>query len=222
MPILRSNRNLLDGFRAGTPEALTTVYWEFVRRIEQLLSAGFDLRSQGTRIPGVGGKPHDLADLVQEVFVRAFSEKGRQGYDGLRDYGPYLYAIASNVLIDRSRVQGREIAVPFAKLEAAIEAQSEPPDPPPHWTAPATMKVVEEYLAALPQDLREVHKLRYIEGHSQEQAAEKLGVGRQTLRTLEQRLRNGLEAALDRAEARDASASQSFARPKLNRETVIT
>jgi len=221
MPILRSNRSLLDGFRAGRPEALTTVYWEYVRRIEQLLSTGFDLRSQGTRIRGVGGKPHDLADLVQEVFARAFSEKGRRGYDGLRDYGPYLYAIARNILIDRSRAQGREITIPFARLEAAIDAQTEAPDPPP-WAAPATMKVVEEYLAALPQDLREVHKLRYEEGHSQEQAAEKLGVGRQTLRTLEQRLRNGLAAALDRAEAKDASANESFAAPKWNRETVTT
>jgi RNA polymerase sigma-70 factor, ECF subfamily len=220
MPILRSNPNLLDGFRAGKPEALTTVYWEYVRRIEQLLSAGFDLRSQGTRIPGVGGKP-DFADLVQEVFARAFSEKGRRGYDGLRNYGPYLYAIARNILIDRSREQRREIAVPFAKLEAAIDTQTEVPDPEP-WAVPATMKLVEEYLAALPHDLREVHRIRYEEGHSQEQAAEELGVGRQTLRTLEQRLRNGLAAALDHAGAEEVSESQTFATPNWNRETVIT
>jgi DNA-directed RNA polymerase specialized sigma24 family protein len=61
------------------------------------------------------------------------------------------------------------------------------------------MLVVEKYLAALPQDLREVHKLRHEECLSQEQAAEKLGVGRQKLRTLERRLREGLAAALDAA-----------------------
>jgi DNA-directed RNA polymerase specialized sigma24 family protein len=61
------------------------------------------------------------------------------------------------------------------------------------------MHTVVEYLNALPSDLREVHKLRYEEGLSQIQAAERLGVGRQSLRTLEARLRDGLSAALDAA-----------------------
>jgi DNA-directed RNA polymerase specialized sigma24 family protein len=67
------------------------------------------------------------------------------------------------------------------------------------WADPATMRVVEEYLTALPQDLREVHRLRHEKGFSQERAAQQLAVGRQTLRTLEQRLRDGLAAALDAA-----------------------
>jgi RNA polymerase sigma factor (sigma-70 family) len=67
------------------------------------------------------------------------------------------------------------------------------------------MQVVDEYLARLPQDLREVHKLRHEECLSQEQAAEKLGVGRQTLRRLERHLREGLAAALDAAGIREDS-----------------
>jgi len=62
------------------------------------------------------------------------------------------------------------------------------------------MRVVEEYLGALPPDLREVHRLRHEQCLSQEQAAERLGVGRQTLRTLERRLQDGLACALDKAE----------------------
>ena len=198
MPLLRTDRALLDRFRAGATEALGVVYWEYVRKVERLLSAGFELRSRGTRVGGACRQPDDLADLVQEVFVRAFSEKGRRAYDGLRDYGPYLYAIARNVLIDWARVRGREIPSPWTELEAAIEMTPMPEDTAP-WAAPATMRVVEEYLATLPQDLRDVHKLRHEEGLSQEQAAEKLGVGRQTLRTLERRLQDGLAAALDAA-----------------------
>jgi DNA-directed RNA polymerase specialized sigma24 family protein len=71
------------------------------------------------------------------------------------------------------------------------------------------MTVVEEYLAALPRDLRRVHELRYEQGYSQEKAAEALGVGRQTLRTLEVRLRDGLAVALDAAEATSFSPTRS-------------
>jgi RNA polymerase sigma-70 factor (ECF subfamily) len=198
MPFLRTDRALLDRFRAGGPEALGAVYWEYVRKVERLLSAGFEVRGRGTRVAGACRQPDDLADLVQEVFLRAFSEKGRRAYDGLRDYGPYLYAIARNVLVDWARVRGREIPAPWAELEAAVEVTPVIDDTPP-WATATTMRVVESYLSALPQDLREVHKLRHEEGLSQEQAAQRLGVGRQTLRTLERRLQDGLVAALDAA-----------------------
>jgi RNA polymerase sigma-70 factor (ECF subfamily) len=198
MPILRADRALLDRFRKGAPEALGTVYWQYVRKVECLLSAGFELRGRGTRVGGACRQPDELADLVQEVFVRAFSVKGRRAYDGLRDYGPYLYAIARNVLIDWARVRGREIPSSWTELEAVIEIAPVIEDTAP-WAEPATMRVVEEYLGALPEGLREVHKLRHEQGLSQEQAAERLGVGRQTLRTLERRLRDGLAAALDAA-----------------------
>jgi RNA polymerase sigma factor (sigma-70 family) len=185
MSLLRTDGALLDRFRAGVPEALGVVYWEYVRKVERLLSAGFEVRSRGTRVGGACREPGDLADLVQEVFVRAFSEKGRRAYDGLRDYGPYLYAIARNVLVDWARVRGLEMTPVLEDMAP--------------WAAPATMRVVEEYLAVLPQDLREVHRLRHEEGLSQEQAAERLGVGRQTLRRLDRRLQDGLAAALHAA-----------------------
>lgn len=192
---LLGDRALLNQFRAGAAEALAAVYWEYVRKVERLLSAGFDVRSRGTRVGGACRQPDDLADLVQEVFARAFSDKGRRAYDGLRDYGPYLYAIARNTLVDWARVRGHEIPAPWTEIEAAIEMTQVPEDMAP-WAEPVTMRVVEEYLGALPQDLREVHRLRHEECLSQERAAERLGVGRQMLRTLERRLRDGLAAAL--------------------------
>jgi len=121
MALLRTDRVLLDGFRAGAPDALGRVYAEYVRKVERLLSAGFEVRGRGTRVGGACRQPQDLADLVQDVFLRAFSPQGRQAYDGLRDYGPYLFAIARNVLVDWARVLGREIPSPWIELEAAIE-----------------------------------------------------------------------------------------------------
>jgi RNA polymerase sigma-70 factor (ECF subfamily) len=219
MPILRANRALLDGFRAGAPEALRTVYWEYVGKIERLLRTGFEVRSRGERVAGACRQPDDLADLVQEVFARAFSAKSRWAYDGLRDYGPYLYAIARNTLVDWARARGREIPAPWSKLAAAIELMLLPEDEGP-WAAPRTMRIVEDYLAALPQDLREVHRLRHEEGLSQTEAAERLKVGRQTLRTLEGRLRDGLAAALDAVgDETDSLPTQMPSTPKWKRES---
>ena len=209
MPLLRRDRALLDRFRAGRPEALGTFYWEYVRKVERLLSEGFEIRSRGIRVAGACRQPDDLADLVQDTFARAFSEKGRRAYDGLRDYGPYLYAIARNVLVDWARVRGREIPAPWAELEAAVEMALVIDDTSP-WATPATMRVVEAYLTTLPEDLCEVHKLRHEQCLSQEQAAEKLGVSRQTLRTLERRLRDGLVTALDTAGIYEDSQPKLF------------
>jgi RNA polymerase sigma factor (sigma-70 family) len=207
MPLLRMDRELRNRFYVGAPDALGKVYCEYVRKVERLLSTGFEIRGRGIRVAGAYGQPDDVDDLVQNVFLRAFSEKGRRAYDGLRDYGPYLYAIARNVLVDWMRVRGREIPSQWAELEVAMESGPVVEDTSP-WAAPATMLVVEEYLAALPQDLREVHELRHEQCLSQEQAAERLGVGRQTLRRLERNLREGLAAALDAAEIYEDSPSE--------------
>jgi RNA polymerase sigma factor (sigma-70 family) len=204
---LYTNRAFLERFRAGEPDALRAIYWKYVRKVERLLSVGFEVRGRGTRVSGVCNKPDDLADLVQEVFMRAFSEKGRRAYDGLRDYGPYLYAIARNALVDWVRSRIREVPVPWAELQAAIDATPVTEDPAP-WEKPATMRVVDEYLARLPEQLCVVHRLRHQECLSQDETALHIGVSRQTLRTLEHRLQDGLEAALEVAGIRDESQSE--------------
>lgn len=198
MSLLRTNRPLLDAFRAGAPEALEAVYWEYVGKVERLLRAGFEVRGRGIRVKGAFQDPGELADLVQEVFARAFAEKARRCYDGLRDYGPYLYTIARNALVDWARTQGREIPAEWRVLEAAIEVAPVLEDTVP-WAEPFTMQVVESYVRALPRDLRELHRLRHEECLSQERAAVSLGISRQNLRTLERRLQDGLAAALDAA-----------------------
>jgi RNA polymerase sigma factor (sigma-70 family) len=198
MPFLRTNRALLDRFRAGDPEALEQVYWEYVRKVERLLSEGFQIRSRGTRVAGLCHQPDDLADLVQEVFLRVFSEKGRRAYDGIRDFGPYLYTVARNMLVDWARLRGREVPAPWAEIEEALDVEPILDNPAP-WAEPATIRVVEEYLAGLSADLRQVHCLRHEECLSQEEVGKRLGLGRQAIRTLERRLQDGLAAALDSA-----------------------
>jgi DNA-directed RNA polymerase specialized sigma24 family protein len=51
---------------------------------------------------------------------------------------------------------------------------------------------IEEYLVSLPPELNQLHQVRFVRGLSQEAAATELASSRQRIRTLEQRLRDGL------------------------------
>ena len=54
----------------------------------------------------------------------------------------------------------------------------------------------------IPEDLAAVHRERYVLGHTQRVAALALGLSRQQLRTRENHLRAGLDAALRAGDAR--------------------
>lgn len=136
-----------------------------------------------------------MADLVQETFARAFSQRARLAFDGLRDFGPYLATIARNLLVDWARRQGREIQTDSVAAQLAQEDGDELDVP---WADAATIRIVEDYLAGLPRELADVHRERYVHSRSQRDAAKILGISRQQLRTRENRLRDGLRRLLAR------------------------
>jgi RNA polymerase sigma factor (sigma-70 family) len=179
MPFFVSRPDCLAGFRAGRREVLEALY-----------RAYFEPRS-GQRVSGVPAA--DVADLVQEVFARAFRESARYSYDGIREYGPFLYAIARNVLNDWGRRLRREPEL----SEAASEIDDQTAET--RWADEEVIQVVREYLDGLPLLLRAVHEERYVRGRAQIDAAAALGLTRQQLRTLEHKLRAGLKSALRRA-----------------------
>jgi DNA-directed RNA polymerase specialized sigma24 family protein len=80
---------LLRAYREGRREALERVYRHYVRIVERYLRAFARTARDATL-----REPDAIADLLQEVFVRAFSAGARKGYDGQRDFGPYLTTIA--------------------------------------------------------------------------------------------------------------------------------
>ena len=63
------------------------------------------------------------------------------------------------------------------------------------------LALLERRVASLPSDLRRVHDAIYVEGLSQRQAAAALGLGRQTVRTYDARLRHVLRCELTAAGA---------------------
>jgi len=197
MTIFRGRIDLLERFRDGERSALDLVYRAYVGRVVAIVRHGLPIPARYARMR-VFGRRQDLRDVVQEIFMRAFAPASRAVFDGTRDYGPYLFALARNLMIDRVRRTGREVPTVWPKMEALANANALSIDAAD--ADPCARTVVESYLDGLDSDLRAVHETRYQHGLTQEQGAAALGISRQSLRTLEQRLRSGLRRALEHNE----------------------
>jgi RNA polymerase sigma-70 factor (ECF subfamily) len=141
----------------------------------------------------------DLEDAHQETFVRAFADRQRSTYDGLRPFEGYLFTIARSAAIDVLRRHGK-----VARESVAVE---DPADPalgvdelsPEERTLKAELQqVVRAFLATLVPEERQLAELRFAEGLSQEQAAARLSLTRSEVRTREKRVREALAAHLSR------------------------
>src|SRR5262249_10922972 len=103
--LLAGDRELLDAFRRGDREALARVYHHYVDAVARLVRYGFLLETRNLRISGARDVDAEN-EIIQDVFVRAFGERARLGYDGIRPYRPYLLRIAKNLLVDQARSRG--------------------------------------------------------------------------------------------------------------------
>lgn len=198
--------DLLIHFREGESAALETVYWAYVDRVARVIQA---VAKSYLAVRGERGRfgSAELGDLVQEVFVRAFSPASRRRYDCSRPYGPYLGQIARNVVVDHWRKMRRLVAVDVAPLLDALSLEADALEKATEdWADEGTIAVVERYVASLEPDVRRVHQALYVQGLSQRDAAVALGVGRQAVRGIEARLRAGLRLELRRAGLHDENA----------------
>jgi len=191
MPLLREDPELLRAYREGRREALERVYRHYVRAVERFLRALARASNDATL-----AQADAVSDLLQEVFVRAFSAGARRGYDGLRDFGPYLTTIARNCFLDAVRASARGLPKNWEELSLALEDLPSAPDP---WCEPRTLAVLTTYIDALPEILRAVYEQRFVMGRSQEEASAALDLSRRAIRTAEKKLRTGLRKALVRA-----------------------
>jgi len=194
--IFEGNRALLDAFRRGEREALASVYYHHVDAVGRLVRFGFFIDAQGLRIPGAPDMDAEQ-ELVQEVFVRAFAERARLSYDGIRPYHPYLLRIAKNLLIDRQRGKGHAVAVDeeldHVEISLAVPGETEEDL---HWQRLAAASG--DYVAGLGPEMREVVRLRFEEDQSQQEVADTMKVSRRRVRTLEEKASVGLRRHLKR------------------------
>jgi RNA polymerase sigma-70 factor, ECF subfamily len=166
-----SRASLIEGVRAGSPEALSALYREH----------GPVLFRLAYRLVGVR---EDAEDVVHDVFVglpealRRYEERG--------SLGAWLKRVTARLALMRlrSRKRRREVA-----LEGVEPRQDARPD--------AEHLALQAAVSALPDHLRLVLFLREIEGYSHAEVAELLGISegasRVRLARALKRLRKALE-----------------------------
>ena len=150
--------------RAGTGDrsALEDLYRRYARPV-----FGLALRRLGDR--------SRAEDAVQETFTSIW--RSARTYEPERGPGaPWLYAVARNAIVDRSRVRSDTVADPpdVASGEAGPDDRAEE-----SWVAWRVHRALEE----LPEREREVIALAYWSGLSQSEVAEFLGLPLGTVKT---------------------------------------
>jgi RNA polymerase sigma-70 factor (ECF subfamily) len=164
---------LIQRAGAGDRSAFETLYQRYARSV-----FGLALRRLGDR-----GRAEDA---VQETFVSIW--RAARTYRPDRGPGaPWLYAVARNAIVDRSRV----------RVEPAVETPDEPtlePGPPERAEVSWTQWRVHRALQALTEPEREVISLAYWSGLSQSEVAQRLGIPLGTVKT---RTRSALQRLAD-------------------------
>jgi RNA polymerase sigma-70 factor (ECF subfamily) len=127
------------------------------------------------------------ADATQQTFVKVWRNAGK--FDTDREFGPWIYAIARRTAIDLLRSEKRREMVTISgeveviELSAGIEGA---------WDAFEVRRAVDQ----LPDKERIVMRLMHLEGFTQSQAAEELGVAVGTIKSRSHRAHRRLASVL--------------------------
>lgn len=125
----------------------------------------------------------DIDDLLQDIFVRL-----HQGVGALRDeerFGGWVYRVAHSAVVDRARQQARVLNVVAGK-DVELSGVDESDD-----TLHSELgECVALFVSRLPSPYREAVTLTELEGLTQREAAEMLGVSLSGLKSRVQRGRD--------------------------------
>lgn len=123
--------------------------------------------------------PHeDAEDVRQEVLLKIF--KGAPDLNDDARFGPWVYSIARNAVVDRMRSR----QLPTAELENAPESRTTAQEP----DAAPLLDCVAPFVARLPSPYRDALTLTDLRGLTQQEAAEMSGV---TLSGMKSRVQRG-------------------------------
>src|SRR5881396_1241689 len=144
------------------------------------------------------GTSHDAEDLTSDVFMKALQSIDRYQERGL-PFAAFLYRIARNAAIDRSRTLKQPLSVDELLTQPASRQNVE---------ADAMLAVDRSILLAALTKLKTEHRdvivMRFIEGYSALEVAAALGKTEGAVRTLQHRALERLRKEFDDAE-RDAA-----------------
>ena len=137
------------------------------------------------------GDAEDAFDITQEAFVAAFGALSR--YDPRRSFRGWIAAIALNKCRDRARRRAvrRFLGLPMPE-NAAEWIADDTPSPETLAVSRDELVTTARALAALPSALKDVLILRTIEGMSQQETADALGISTKAVETRLYRARQKL------------------------------
>lgn len=134
----------------------------------------------------------DVDDVVQEVFLRM-----QRGLGELRDderFGPWVYRVARNAIIDHHRARAR---TPIATNDVPELEAPAVDDEDDDAIAREVATYVAPFVAMLPSPYREALTLTELEGLTQREAATMLGISWSGAKSRVQRGRRLLREALE-------------------------
>jgi RNA polymerase sigma-70 factor (ECF subfamily) len=182
----------LHRFRDGDRATLGELYRQHVPGVASFLRRGFSY-SSGSRILRFRGytQPFELDNALQETFARAFRPAARQGYDGLRPYRSYLYAIARNVVVDELRQRDPAAprdAEPLVE-ELAVEDDGQPLSAEARFLGGELARLYGEFVGALDGGDASFFLTRFGDQRTRQCAGQACGLSLMQSRTKERRLR---------------------------------
>lgn len=132
----------------------------------------------------------DLPDLRQDLYVKL--------YDAARNGLPeqtraFVFTAARNLLINRVR-RARIVSIETVADLDGLNVSMDTVTPERNVSARQELRKLQAGLERLPPRCRDVVKLRRIEGLSQKQTAERLGI---SVRTVEKQMMYGMRALID-------------------------
>lgn len=132
----------------------------------------------------------DLADLRQEVYVRLYESAARSMPAQAK---PFMFTTARNLLIDRAR-RAQIVAIDTVADLEALDISVEELTPERHASGRGELRMLQSAFETLPPRCRQVVELRKIEGLSQREVAQRLGI---TEDTVERQVSLGIRALAD-------------------------
>jgi RNA polymerase sigma-70 factor (ECF subfamily) len=137
-----------------------------------------------------GGNGDDTADLIQEIFVKAYLNLG--GYDRRYAFGQWIYTIAKNTFIDYVRKRRDDLSIDNTRGEYIRQPVSMTPNPEETIINVQRRRQLEENLEKMSPKYRKLIDLRFFKDLSYEEIARQLDLPLGTVKTQIHRARTQL------------------------------
>ena len=157
--------SVLERFRAGDDEAVRIVYGQYGRLVFSIA-----MRVLANR--------QSAQDATQQTFLRAW--RAAASFETGRDFAPWLATIARRVAIDIQRGEARR---PASSIEVTglnhPGLLTEPPSAETLWETWQVRLAIE----GLDPDERDIVRLQHLQGFTQTEVAEQLGIAVGTVKS---------------------------------------